>query len=170
MIASGYYALIQKYKKTYIYGILLLLFIINYASFLGLYQARIKILSSEAWGASHKLILEDLRKFKNSKIHIFVNEEKSILMKYGMYNTIKNPWTLKKELMSTSTYGYTYANLTIHFSCKDILNIKPTGYYLIESKKCTAEYKQRQKNLITIKEYYSQDKSSELLYILAKGN
>lgn len=170
VIATGYYFLIKKIKNRFVYLTLILLFCANFVAFLALYQGRIKIISAESWGGSQKLVIQDLNKYKENKVHIYVNEGKSFLMLYGMYNEIVNPQALKNELVKENVAKYTYENLIVHFSCQDILSEKNEGYFIFDVKKCPTEYKLKKADFKTIKEYYGLDKTGDLLYILAKGN
>lgn len=170
VIATGYYFLMKKIKNKFLYLTLFLLFCFNFFSFLALYQSRIKIISAESWGGSQKLVIQDLNKYKENKIHIYVNEGKSFLMLYGMYNEVLSPQALKSELVKENVPLYTYENLTIHFSCQDILNEENEGYFVFDVKKCPTEYKLKRAHFKTIKEYYGLDKTGDLLYVLAKGN
>lgn len=168
LIACGYIFLIQKINKRVFLFFISSLFIINVVSFLGLYQARIKIVSAESWGGSQKLILEDVNKLKPNKIQLHVNDEKVMFMKYGIYNPIQNLELFKQQLMNSSLKQYTDGNVKIHFSCAEILSSEKEGYYVFEVKKCPNEYKKMQFHFKTLKKYYSLDKSGDLLYILTK--
>jgi len=70
--------------------------------------------------------------------------------------------------MKPDTQRYVDGNLTIHLSCKDLLNENETGYFVFDVGKCPSEYNQMRQHFSTIKEYYGQDKTGILLYILAK--
>ena len=168
LIASGYLFLVQKINNRVFFLFISSLFVINVISFLGLYQYRIKIVSAESWGGSQKLILEDIYKLKPNNVQLHVNDEKVMFMKYGIYNPIHNVELFKQQLMDTSLTQYTDGNVTIHFSCADILSSRKEGYYVFEVKKCPNEYKRMQLHFKTLKEYNSLDKSGDLLYILTK--
>ncbi|MCX6732198.1 MAG: hypothetical protein NTV98_01515 [Candidatus Roizmanbacteria bacterium] len=169
VIACGYHFLIIRIKNKLFYIALILLFVFNICSFFALYQSRIKTISAESWGGSQKMVIEDLNHYKNNKIHIYTNEGNSFLMLYGMYNEIANPQSLKSELIKENVDKYVYENITIHFSCEDILKESNEGYIVFDVKKCPSEYKVKKAHFKTLKEYYSLDKSGDLLYILAKS-
>lgn len=169
VIASGYYFLIKKIKNKKFYFALVCLFLFNFISFLALYQSRIKTMSAESWGGSKKLVIQDVSQYKNLPVHVYVNEGQSFLMLYGMYNSITDPKSLQKELVKENINKYIYENITVHFSCSDMLYEKNEGYFVFDVKKCPTEYKLNKDHFQTLKEYYSLDKSGDLLYILAKG-
>lgn len=170
IIASGYFILIKQIKNRAFYFILIFLFLFNFIPFLALYQSRIKIISAESWGGSQKILAQDLYLYKNKNIHVYVNEGKSFLMLYNMYNDIANPQSLKRELVKTNVSKYVYENIIIHFSCEDILNEKNEGYVVFDVTKCPSEYKSKKNHFKTIKEYYGLDRTGELLYILTKSD
>jgi len=166
IIASGYYFLIRKFNNRYFYILLIALFIANTVSFLSLYQYRIKVISSESWSSTKEKILSDLNGDKRNVYMYISNDEKmSFFMMHAIYNPISNIQYLKKQLVHNNTSKYVDGNFIISASCQDILTNYNKGIYLIDVKNCPTEYEGLGKDIKKIKEYYSEDKTGELLYV-----
>jgi len=162
LISTGYYFCYKKNKI--LFGILSFVFVINVLSLLFLYQTRIKILSSESWHLTDKIVIEDLQKLKEP-VDVYAFEPREFFLLYSFYSDI-NPASAKKQLVNTEAWSYKDTNLTFERHCDALTDPKNDNLILINPRKCDTEYKK--KNYEVLKTYMARDMNGQALYLLAR--
>ena len=160
LIANGIYQIVKK--KNFLLNIFYFIFIISAINFFIVFQARIKILSSEQWHLGEKKLFEKILSEKNKKsIYIINNEPKETFMLFSFYH-LNDANQIKNKL---KTQAYNYKNIV--FTNEKLTNIKD-GIILI--KRGTQDIDKLIENkLITYQPYLeASDKSGILYYKIEK--
>ncbi|MGB9883168.1 MAG: hypothetical protein ACPLRN_01480, partial [Microgenomates group bacterium] len=149
-------------EKNFFLNIFYFIFFISAIHFFIVFQARIKILSSEQWHLGEKKLFEKILSEKNKKsIYIINNEPKETFMLFSFYH-LNDANQIKNKL---KTQAYNYKNIV--FTNEKLTNIKD-GIILI--KRGTQDIDKLIENkLITYQPYLeASDKSGILYYKIEK--
>lgn len=164
LISNGYWYLFLKHKVAF--SAVAVLFIINIISLSLLYIFRIRVMSSEAFHATDKIVIEEVETSPET-IHIFPYEYRPFVLLYGFYSS-ENPEAIKGELNSKTDFAFTNTrgNLVFHKSCDDFQKIASNELVLIHGQAC--DKYQKPDALKVEKTYGSKDMSGQILFTLGR--
>lgn len=116
LVAYGSYFSIQKLGQNKGILIFILLCVGNTIAFFTLYQTRIKVLNSEQWHHSDRIVSEKIAKLDpNDKVSVFVSEPKPLFLQYAFYE-MTDAILIKKVAMHDD-YSFSVNNVTIQKEC-----------------------------------------------------
>ncbi len=164
LITNGYWYLFKKYRKLFLVVITVL--VLNVMSVLLLYVNRIRVMSSEAFHTTDKIVIEEVETSPET-IHIFPYEYRPFVLLYGFYSS-ENPEAIKGELNSKTDIAFTNTrgNLVFHKSCDDFQKIASNELVLIHGQTC--DKYQKPDALKVEKTYGSKDMSGQILFTLGR--
>ncbi len=128
LIASGIYFVINKYQHRLLFLTIAGVYLAAFFHFFLIYQTKIKVLSSEQWHLSDRLLVEKIAKYRGP-VRVFTNEPKELFLLYNFYNQT-NPVFAKQELQSGNNL-YRLEKLTISDNCPERSNYQPDKNTLV---------------------------------------
>lgn len=164
LIAVGVYFLVSKYKQPLLNLSIASIYFVSFVYFFALYQTRIKVLSSEQWHLSDKLLVEKIAKYKGA-VRVFTNEPKELFLLYNFYNST-NPSLAKTELRNSNNY-YKLGQLTISDNCPERTNYTPDKNTLVVIKHQYCESPDWNKYTL-VEHSTSREGNNSTLYYLVK--
>ncbi len=124
-------------KSRYASVILLIILVINWISFLLIYNTRIAPLNQSAWQMNEKNLIAKIDKLdKKMKIIIYQSEPRTAFIQYAFYK-ISDPLVIKSRLQQEK---YNYLNVEYKNACPKIINQK-NEIYIMKLNSCADFYK-----------------------------
>lgn len=163
LIANGYLVIYKKNKRFFLPLIILLA--INFLYFNVLYQARIKVLSSEPYNLTKTRIIQQLMQDNHHWTAFLDDHNITFSLLYSLYSHT-DPQVLKTQLIQFPNSLLADNKIRFSTNCKLLNKLNTEEMILIKTGVC-------RENLNTIKyqiilNYLSEEKTSEVIYTLIK--
>lgn len=163
LIASGYLYLINKNRRLVVP--LIIFFIVNVVGFFVIYQARISVLSSEAWHLTDKIVIEETLK-ETKPVDIYTEEPRNFFLLYSFYSKI-DPKKANTQLLNPNLTEYKDTNKIFHLNCDSLKEkLDPNRLILINPGRCSTEFQKIKYTIL--KSYLQKDMTDTVMYILVQ--